>query len=405
MNVQRRNRIAGVVLVSAIATIGLVASGSFASAVWTKPLTVTGSVAAGTIATSATVTALDGTITNDDYQTTHVIRVNNNQPATSSYTGTSALSVTVNAVTASGLGARMSVAVWPVASAAACTDSSEPAAGYQSAAWTTGLTTSSVAALPNASAYFCTRGYPTGSTPSPTASAAQQNRKVVAAGLGVSYTVSASGSQSFTPTYTAKISRGNFTAQAAASGATTLNTSLIFSARAYSSGSYGNFGRPLSPTGTCWNVAGGGDTSPPGHNLIAYGSCQPLLTPRNERFHQAYVAGGNSAIQIRADSTIAANGYLQVNTDGTLVQTQTSNANELRQVWIMQFANVGADAAGVQREHVQFVNAATGECIRAPASAGGSFDTALCGSGERFRTYWFAVTSVPLVSSVLSVVP
>lgn len=392
MNVQRRNRIAGAILVSAIATIGLVASGSFASAVWTKPLTLTGSVTAGTIATSAAVTTLDGTMTNDDYQTTYVIRVNNNQPATSSYTGSSALSLTVNPVAAPGLGARMSVAVWPVASAAACTDSSEPVAGYQSAAWTTGLTTASVAALPGASAYFCTRGYPTGSTPSPTASPALQNRKVLAFWLGVSYTVSATGSQSFTPTYTAKISRGNFTAQATASGATTLNTSLIFSSLSYADGNLGNYGTPVSPVGTCWSVFGGAVESVPGLSLVASNTCKVGgVTGRNERFRQVLVSGGNNAIQIRADSIIAANGYLEANADGTLVQTQLGNASELRQVWIMQLAH--ADATGAKRQYVQFVNAETGKCIRAPAAANGSFDTALCGSDDRFRTTWTQVLS------------
>lgn len=384
---RRRHPSAAVLLVGALVTASVLVNGTVASAAWTKALSLTGSVTAGTLATSATVTVRDATITNDDYQTTHVIEATNNQPATSPYTGTSEMTVTANPVAATGLGAGMSVAIWPVAAAANCTDTSEPVAGFRSAAWTAGLTSDPVAVLPEASAFFCVRGFPTASTPSPSAPAEVQNRVIATSALSVPFDVSADGSQSFTPTYTATVQRGNFTAQAATIGPTTISTSTIYNTlRFANNGSPGNVSRPLSPTGTCWSVSGGGDTSPPGAALVAStGSCATVLTVnRNERFIFIPVPTITTATRIRADSTVAANGFLEANADGTLVEAQTDNVNQLRQLWLPQ-----QTASGSQR---QYVNAATGLCAQAPAAANGTFTTAPCTTDNRFRSNWFVAS-------------
>jgi hypothetical protein len=378
----RRN---GVVIAVGLGILSGLAGGPAASATWTVPLSVAGGVTAGSVSSSTTVTTLDSVITNDDYQTTHMIQVTNTQPAPSGSAATSDLTVIVNSVPNSGLGALMSVALWPVASPGDCADSSVPAPGYQSAVWTAGLTSSPVATPPGASAFFCVRGYPTGGTPSPSAPAAEQNRMYLATQLGIPVASSASGSQSFNPTYAGASRRGNFAQQSGASGQTTISTSLIFASfRFLNNGSPGLIGQPLDPTGTCWNISAGGDTSAPGSNLIAWPSTCSATTPvgRNERFIFVAVPGTPQAVQIRADSIIPANGYLQVDETGTMIQTQTGDVSELRQVWIAQFATT--------TNGVQFVNAATGLCIQAPATAGGTsyFMTAPCAADNRFRSRW-----------------
>jgi len=371
----------GAVLAVMLGVLAGLAGGPAATAIWAVPLSVTGTATSGTVAVSATVVARDAEITNDDYQTTHVVTVINAQPPTTNFSGTSDLTLAVRAVPATGLGARMSAAVWPVTATTACTDTSEPPAGYQSAPFTTGLVTAPVAALPGASATFCVRGYPTSATPSPTAPPLAQNRAVVISELGVSYATSATGRQSFTPSYAGAVHRGNFTQQTNATGETTISTSLIYLS-ANVTGYPLLLGRSVAPAGTCWDVEAGHSTSPPGLSLIAWaGTCATqTAVNRNQRFIHIG-AGGSSAIRIRADSTVVGNGYLEANEAGTLVQTQVDNFSELRQIWIGQITGSGI--------RFQYVNAATGLCMQAPAAAGGAFATAPCAMNDRFYMNWF----------------
>ena len=358
------------------------AGGPAASALWSTNVGATGQVSAGTLAVSATVTARDVTITNDRYQTTQVVQVTNDQPAASGFAGPSGLGVVIDPVAASGLGSQMSVTVWPVAAAADCDDSSEPPSGSPSAPWTSGLASPLQPASPHASAFFCVRGYPTNSTPSPSAPASDQNRAVVAPALGVAADVSAEGSQSFDPTFTGTARLGSFSARAAAVGPTTIATSLIYASFRFTNGSPGNLGRPMSPSDTCLNFSGGDSTIPSGSVLIAYtDACATSSTvTANERFIQLAVPGG--AMQIRADSSVEANGYLEADPSGTRVLAQTGNVDELRQVWIGQ-ATVSSPAER------QYVNAATGQCLEAPAASGGAFSLAPCGTDPRFMSRWF----------------
>jgi len=90
---------------------------------------------------------------------------------------------------------------------------------------------------------------------------------------------------------------------------------------------------------------------------------------------------GNSAIQIRALAPVPANGYVEVSPDGTQIEAQVRNVNELRQVWMVQLME-GFEWA--------LVNAASGQCILAPEVSGvnGTYSTAPCGPGDRFITMW-----------------
>jgi hypothetical protein len=378
MSGERRTRTVGILCVLTVAVAGGVVAGPAAYAIWTKQLTATGSVTAGTVATSATVAGRASSITNDAYQTTFLVQVTNDQPVSSTYAGTSDVTVTTDPASGTGLGSLVSVAIWPVAAAEDCTAASEPASGYRSAEWSAGLTSAPVAVLPNASASFCVRGYPTGSTPSPSAPAAAQNRVIVAAALG-----SASGTQIFSPSYTATLSRGNFTAQAASRGATAIATSLIYTYSPVDDGVW-SLARPLVPADTCWNIEAGGTTSQAGLDLIAYSATTCVTSSTvgpNERFVMIPVPG-TSSFQIRADSTVATWGFLEADAAGTLVEAQSGNVDELRQIWIGQATNSGR----------QFVNAATGLCLQAPATAGSTFSTAPCTTDGRFRSSWFPAT-------------
>jgi hypothetical protein len=383
---ERPTTIGGILTVFAIAITGGLASGPSASAAWSMPLSLTGDVVAGAVATTATVTALDSTITNDEYQTTHLVRAVNAQSSASSFAGTSDVNFTIDPAAPVGLGNVMSVAAWPVTAPADCTAASEPADGYQNATWADGLTTDAVGVSPNDAIYLCVRGYPTASSPSPSASASAQNRSVAAAQLGVSADVSPDGSQSFTPTYSATIRRGNFIAQAAATGAATISTSRIFAFVDLVTGSPGLIGRPLAPASTCFDISNGGDVSPPGSDLIAFAlpACTNSVTVgRNQRFLRIAVPDA-SAVQIRADSVVDTNGFLEASPDGAVIEAQTGNVNELRQVWIPQRGADGAD---------QLVNAATGYCAQAPASGSGVFSTAPCAANDRFFAVWLRAAS------------
>lgn len=383
MKHQRTITGAGMVLVSAIAVGGSLIGVPGAIAHWEKGLAAGGEVAAGSLSTSATVTGVKETITNDSYQTTHFARVLNEQQASSGFTGTSSVTLGVEPSTDAGLGAVMSVAVWPVTAPGDCDSMSEPAPGYMSAAWSEGISSVPVETPPHGEALFCVRGYPTDSTPSPSAPAVQQNRAVVAARLGVAATVSSTGSKSFAPTFTARISLGNFNAQAPASGAATISTSRIFN---FFTSSQNLYLRNVAPAASCWNIANGGNTSPPGLDLIAFANpnCASGAAPtRNEQFFQIRVPG-KSAVQIRANSTNPEYGYLQATPDGTLIESQVGNVEELHQLWIPQS---GPNSGGYPGR--QFVNVATGLCAQAPAASGGTFSTAPCGSSNRFfSTLW-----------------
>ncbi|MGW9157089.1 RICIN domain-containing protein [Microbacterium sp. NPDC055665] len=233
-----------------------------------------------------------------------------------------------------------------------------------SATWTTGLTSASAAVLPNASAYFCVRGYPTNSTPLPASpsTAAEQNRSVVAARLGSAST------QSFIPTYVGRVQRGNFIAASATTPTSTVSTFRIFP---YSPLTPGTLYAPtvhLATAGLCYNISGGGNLSAPGASLIAFSCSSASVTPRNERFAQLPVPGTDS-VQIRADSTDSTYGFLEANTAGTLVQSQVGDASNLRQRWIPQVLSNGTR---------QLINAATGYCLFGTGGSGSAFTTQPC---------------------------
>jgi len=225
-------------------------------------LTIAGVVVNNYRANTGTVTAVQPLITNDRFQTTHLIQTAIDRQANAVYTGTTTATVRVNP-SPQELGALMSVAAWPVAAAAAdqCTATSEPPPGHQNATWATGLTVTTTSTSPDLPASVCVRGYPTLSTPSPAAPPATQNRIQVATALS-----SSSGSRNFTPTYLASIARASFSTEVPVSGATTISTSRIFEFEILPL--HNIAGRSASLPGSCWNIAGG-DSSLPGANLIA----------------------------------------------------------------------------------------------------------------------------------------
>lgn len=142
-------------------------------------------------------------------------------------------------------------------------------------------------------------------------------------------------------------------------------------------------GIPVALSNTCWKV---GNLLAPAQPLVAYPApncVSGISVAPNERFVRTRIDGMN-AYQMRADSTTASHVYLEASSDGSAVMTQVGNATELRQMWIPQVGPVGTS--------VQFVNAATGYCIQAPAASAGAFSMAPCGASNRFVTTWYAVS-------------
>jgi hypothetical protein len=373
----RRQRRIGVALVSMIAITGALLASPSATATWSVALTGTGSAVAGTLTTVSTLSIVDFRVANEDYQTTHVATVQNNLVAGSTFTGTSNATLTVNPMANTGLASMMSVSVWPVASAAGCTAASSPAAGAVSAPWTTGLTATAPVG-PNTSAYFCIRGYPTNSTPLPAsaATAAAQNRSNVAAQLG------SASALSFTPTYSARLDRGNFSATAVSGPISAISAFRMFPFAQLTPGTI-YVGVPVledGVTGLCFNIAGGGNTSPPGTDLIVYTCSALAVTPRNERFTHIPVPG-TSSFQIRVDSTDSTYGFLEATADGTVVESQVGDASNLRQRWIGQLLANGSR---------QLVNAATGYCLFAPSTNGGAVTTQPCNNIRGEASDWNA---------------
>lgn len=369
-------RRAGLLIVSVVAITGTLFSAPGAIASWTRDLAGTGSAAAGTISTASTLTTRDARVSNEDYQTTHVVEVQNIPPAGSTYTGTSDAVLTIDAMANTGLAALMSVTVWPVASAADCTVTAEPTGVAVSGAWTSTLASAPSPVAPNTSAYFCVRGYPTDSTPLPSspATAAAQNRSNVAAQLGSASTLS------FTPTFSAQLARGNFTASATTTPTSALSTFRIFPFSQLVAG-VPYVARPVledGVTGLCFNIRAGGNTTPPGAGLITWSCSGAAITPRNERFVEVPVPG-TSSFQLRADSTNATFGFLESSLDGSVVQSQVGDATNLRQRWIGQVLGNGSR---------QLVNAETGFCLFAPSASNMDFTTQPCNNVRGEASDW-----------------
>lgn len=337
----------GIVLVSMIGVAAGLWSGPAASGGWVQPLTGSGDVVAATLMVGVTTATRDNRIANEDYQTTQLITAQNIPPAGSEYTGTSDVTLTVDPVVDNRLAAMMSVAVWPVATAAACANTSNPPPDAAHAPFTSGLTTAAIPLAPNASALFCIRGYPTNSTPqfANADTAAAQNRSVVAAelgGLGVE--------NSFTPRYSIELHRGHFTVT---SGATTtaLSRFRIFPFELLTHEEY-YVGVPILDdgiSGRCFMLRLEGTV----RNLVT-NNCSLVESPALIKNFAGVGVPGTSAFQMRGQAEASHYGFLEASADGKTVTAAVSDQANLRQRWIAQVLSNGS---------YQIVNAATGYCL------------------------------------------
>lgn len=354
-----------------------------ASAGWSARVTATGIVTVGQETVSVAPTPISTVMTNDLFQTTYLVSVTNTQTSTT-FAGPS--NVTLTALPASGpatgLGALLSAMVWPVASAAACTTANNPAPGAVSGVWSDGVTSSVVALAPQATALFCVRGYPTGGT-SQSANGSAQNRQNLASTLG-----SASGTMTFTPAFRADITLDDLAGRATAT-ADPISTSLIYPYSPLSNLSTYYQVKPqniLSPAALCLDLRGGvgvGTGAP-----IDTFTCHNIGTDTslgNQAISMLPVSGV-SALQLRARTTAANNGYLTASSTsaGASVIVNASNTSNLQQLWIPQLVSSSGGSL------LQLVNAATGFCLTAPSPAG-SVGMQPCTSSGAVQTYWYPV--------------
>ncbi|KQR51988.1 hypothetical protein ASF88_10370 [Leifsonia sp. Leaf336] len=368
-------------ITAAVSVAGLVCAIP-ASAGWSARVTATGSVTVGQESVTVTPTAVSAVMTNDLYQTTYLVSVTNAQSSTT-FAGTSDVTLTAlpDSTPATGLGTLLTAVVWPVASAAACTTATDPVPGAVSGAWASGVTSAAVALAPQATALFCVRGYPTGGSSSSANSG--QNRQTLASALG-----STSGTTSFTPAFRADIALDDLQAQATATPEP-ITTSLIYPFTVLSNVTTYYQVKPqniLSPAALCLDLRGGvgaGTGSP-----IDTFTCHNIGTDvslGNQAISMLPVSGLN-AIQLRVRTTATNNGFVTASTTGvgSGVVVNTSNTSNLQQLWIPQsVSNSGGSL-------LQLVNAATGLCLTAPATAG-VVALQTCASDAAMQTYWYPV--------------
>ncbi|WP_426519029.1 RICIN domain-containing protein [Diaminobutyricibacter sp. McL0618] len=379
-NTRSRHRFRGLLIALAITIGGGLLVASPAAAIWTTPLTATGSVSAGVISVTSETTVLNSTISNENYQTTHLVTVTNTQTSTD-FTGTSSVTLTVlpSTTPVSGLGAALNAAVWQVGTTAACTASADPAANAVSGAWAAGVTSAPVAMARQQVAYFCVRGYPIGSSAS---ASGDQNRQNVASLLGAP-----SGTSSFTPTFRADITLGSFTA-AGSSTPPAIVTSVIYPFTLVPNPNTYAQVRPQNGPATklCFDIFGGVG-APVGTRVDTF-TCHTIgtdVTLGNQAISMQRVAGSNS-VQLRARMTSPANGYLAATgvNAGAGVVVVAPNSADPRQLWIPQLvSSTGGDL-------LQLVNAASGLCINAPATAG-TLTISPCANVTSEQTYWYPV--------------
>ncbi|WP_295127455.1 hypothetical protein [uncultured Leifsonia sp.] len=366
---------------AALSVAGLV-SAVPASAGWSARVTATGSVTVGRESVTITPTAVSTVMTNDLYQTTYLVNVTNNQ-ASATFAGSS--NVTLSAFSAStpatGLGALLSAVIWPVASAAACTTASNPVPGAVAGAWSDGVTSRAVAVAPGASALFCVRGMPTGGSSSATNSG--QSRQNLAAALG-----SPSGTMSFTPSFRAEIALGNVTDQATADS-DPITTSLIYPFRPLTNLTTYYQVKPqniLTPAALCLDLRGGvGATAGSGMGTYACHDIGTDVSLGNQAIAMLPINGA-SAVQLRVRTTASNNGYLTAGgtSPGGSVTVNGSFPTLAQQQWIPQeVSNAGGS-------RLQLVNAVSGLCLTAPASAD-LVTMQPCASDAAMQTYWYPV--------------
>lgn len=375
----RRRGFFAVLAVVAISIIGGLATGPAATAGWTTSLTATGSVSAGAVTVSLTPTNTSAGVRNQVFQTTQRVSVTNTQASTT-FTGTSNVRITArpSASPAPALSTLMNVTIWPVATAAACATTSAPPAGSPTGLWSTGVTSAEVAVTRNQVAIFCVRGSAVGAPNQP--AAANQNRPAVASALATS-----TGASTFTPAYDATLTLGAFTAGATRTS-TAIATQFIFPFQTVSATSYFQV-RPQNATTLCLDV-NGGTTSPVGSRLDAFGCHTQTTDPAfGNQFIRMIAIPGSNAVSLKARMNPATNGYLQAtsNASGSGVTVQNASTSNTLQQWMPQRTNGTATPA-----QYQLVNASSGLCLTAPASAGATTMTACTGATNQ-RFTWTAV--------------
>ncbi|MBO1740155.1 RICIN domain-containing protein [Leifsonia sp. TF02-11] len=357
---------------AALSAAGLV-SAIPASAGWSARVTATGSVTVGQESVAVSPTAVSTVMTNSLYQTTYLVNVTNTQASTT-FTGPS--NVTLTALPATDLGTALAAAIWPVASAADCTNAGNPAPGAVSGEWSSGVTSAAVALAPQASALFCVRGYPTGGSSSSANSG--QRRENVAAALG-----STSGATSFTPSFRADIALANLGGQAT-EPSDPITTSLIYPFYTLSNLNTYYQVKPqniLSPAALCIGVSGVGVGT---GSVIFTAACSNIGTNvnlGNQAIAMIPVSGMN-AIQLRIRTTAANNGFIA--SAGSNVVITTSNPANTQQLWIPQLVSTTGGA------RLQLVNAGSGLCLTA-LTAGSNVTTRECASDGAMQTYWYPV--------------
>ncbi|ROS75974.1 hypothetical protein EDF24_1550 [Curtobacterium sp. PhB130] len=153
------------VLLAALLTAVFVAGGSSAAwALWTATATTASSVTIGKVSasisgTSAITTTFSSTVTS----VTKPVTFTNS----GSIAGTTSTTVSVVSGSSTALAQAVTVVAWPVASAAACTDSTAVGSGSVTGTWASLPSMSSKLAA-GASAVWCTRSTPTSSAPAST---------------------------------------------------------------------------------------------------------------------------------------------------------------------------------------------------------------------------------------------
>ena len=368
-------------MAAAVSVAGLVCAIP-ASAGWSARVTATGSVTVGQETVAVAPTVVSSVMTNDLYQTTYLVSVTNTQVSTT-FDGTSDVTLTAFPATTpvTGLGTLLSAAVWQVASAAACTTTTDPAAGAVSGAWASSVTSAAVALAPRATALFCVRGYPTGGSSSSANSG--QNRQTLASALG-----STSGTTSFTPAFRADITLDDLQGQATAAS-DAITTSLIYPFTVLSNVTTYYQVKPqnfLSPAALCLDLRGGvgvGSGSP-----IDTFTCHNIgtdVTLGNQAISMLPASGLN-AVQLRVRTTASNNGFLTASGTGigAGVVVNTSNTSNLQQLWIPQQVSSAGGSL------LQLVNAASGLCLTAPATPG-VVSLQTCASDAAMQTYWYPV--------------
>ncbi|MDN3496775.1 hypothetical protein QL996_12610 [Planococcus sp. APC 4015] len=359
---------------------GGLAAGPSAGATWTKTLTASGTVSAGAVAVTSARTNLLATVRNQSFQTTQYVTATNTQSSTT-FTGTSNVTITARPSVVSpapALSTVMDVTIWPVATSASCTAAATPPAGSPTGVWSTGVTSAPVALTRSQVAGFCVRGFPTGA---PNASSTvPQNRAAVASALAT-----ASGIQSFTPTYVATLTLGSFTATTSGNS-TAIGTQYMFPVQTTSTTTYSQV-RALNSTARCLSITGG--LSAAVGSAVATATCQGATSSiaNGYQFIRMVPIAGTTAVSLKARLNPATNGYFQATSDLTnsAVTVQNLDTANLLQQWIPQRTNGTTNPA-----QYQLVNASSGLCLTAPGSAGVTTLTT-CGGTTSQRFTWTAV--------------